>query len=88
MEGFIDVLKNFIGQMGFAKIGENWGVLIMMALACVLLYAAIVKKWEPMLLLPIAFGMLLTCREQSFFTPSFMPADTLTGKRSARAPIS
>ncbi len=60
MEGFIDVLKNFIGQMGFAQIGEDWKVLIMMALACVLLYAAIVKKWEPMLLLPIAFGMLLT----------------------------
>ena len=46
MEGFIDVLKNFIGQMGFAQIGEDWKVLIMMALACVLLYAAIVKKWE------------------------------------------
>lgn len=33
---------------------------IMLAVACVLLYLAIVKKFEPLLLLPIAFGMLLT----------------------------
>ena len=32
----------------------------MLAVACVLLYLAIVKKFEPLLLLPIAFGMLLT----------------------------
>ena len=34
--------------------------LIMIAVACVLLYLAIVKKYEPLLLMPIAFGMLLT----------------------------
>jgi sodium ion-translocating decarboxylase beta subunit len=34
--------------------------IIMLAVACVLLYLAIVKKFEPLLLLPIAFGMLLT----------------------------
>lgn len=34
--------------------------IIMIAIACVLLYLAIVKKFEPLLLLPIAFGMLLT----------------------------
>ncbi|MDO4349583.1 MAG: sodium ion-translocating decarboxylase subunit beta [Eubacteriales bacterium] len=34
--------------------------LIMIAIACVLLYLAIVKKYEPLLLMPIAFGMLLT----------------------------
>lgn len=34
--------------------------IIMLAVACVLLYLAIVKKYEPLLLLPIAFGMLLT----------------------------
>ena len=32
----------------------------MIGIACVLLYLAIVKKFEPLLLLPIAFGMLLT----------------------------
>ena len=34
--------------------------LIMIAIACVLLYLAVVKKYEPLLLMPIAFGMLLT----------------------------
>ncbi len=55
-------LKNFIDQMGFMRFveGENWKCLIMIAIACVLLYLAIVKKFEPLLLLPIAFGMLLT----------------------------
>ncbi|MCD8391597.1 MAG: sodium ion-translocating decarboxylase subunit beta [Firmicutes bacterium] len=42
----------------------NWlqviGVPLMLCIACVLLYLAIVKKYEPLLLLPIAFGMLLT----------------------------
>ncbi|MDD4688974.1 MAG: sodium ion-translocating decarboxylase subunit beta, partial [Eubacteriales bacterium] len=40
-------------------VGDNWKYLIMIAIACVLLYLAIVKKFEPLLLLPIAFGMLL-----------------------------
>ncbi|MEG0995782.1 MAG: sodium ion-translocating decarboxylase subunit beta, partial [Clostridia bacterium] len=34
--------------------------LIMLSIACILIYLAIVKKYEPLLLLPIAFGMLLT----------------------------
>ncbi len=34
--------------------------LIMILISCILMYLAIVKKYEPMLLLPIAFGMLLT----------------------------
>jgi len=42
---------------GFAK-GE-WRQYAMIAVACVLLYLAIVKQFEPLLLLPIAFGMLL-----------------------------
>ena len=33
--------------------------LIMIAIACVLMYLAVVKKYEPLLLMPIAFGMLL-----------------------------
>ncbi|MGM9652124.1 MAG: sodium ion-translocating decarboxylase subunit beta [Eubacteriales bacterium] len=41
-------------------IAENWKVLVMIGISCLLLYLAIVKKFEPMLLLPIAFGMLLT----------------------------
>ena len=36
-----------------------WKTVLMIVIACVLLYLAIVKKFEPLLLLPIAFGMLL-----------------------------
>jgi oxaloacetate decarboxylase beta subunit len=37
----------------------TWQQVVMIVLACVLVYLAIVKKYEPLLLLPIAFGMLL-----------------------------
>ena len=57
---YIEPIKEFIGSTGFALIGENPYNLIMIAVACLLLYLAIVKKYEPLLLVPIAFGMLLT----------------------------
>ncbi len=50
----------FLETTGFSMIVDNWQVLIMIAISCLLMYLAIVKKFEPMLLLPIAFGMLLT----------------------------
>ncbi len=53
-------LLNILNESGFAKLIENPLNIIMIAIACVLLYLAIVKKFEPLLLLPIAFGMLLT----------------------------
>lgn len=56
----MEAIKNFFEQTGFNLIAENWKVLIMIAIAFVLIYLAIVKKFEPLLLLPIAFGMLLT----------------------------
>jgi len=56
----MEAILNFLGSTGFAFIANNWTSLIMIAIACVLLYLAIVKKFEPLLLLPIAFGMLLT----------------------------
>ena len=56
----MDAIKNFIMETGFALIGNDPKVLIMLLVSCVLLYLAIVKKFEPLLLLPIAFGMLLT----------------------------
>jgi oxaloacetate decarboxylase beta subunit len=52
---------NFIQATGFYQIATgDWKVLIMMVIAFGLLYLAIVKKFEPLLLLPIAFGMLIT----------------------------
>ena len=57
MQAFFDFLK----QTGFYLFSQgNWKCLIMIGIAFVLCYLAIVKKFEPMLLLPIAFGMLLT----------------------------
>ena len=51
---------NFVNQTGFAAILSNWKVAVMLLISFVLMYLAIVKKFEPLLLLPIAFGMLLT----------------------------
>ncbi len=56
----MNVFMNFIQDTGIYKLFSNPESLIMVAIACVLLYLAIVKKFEPLLLLPIAFGMLLT----------------------------
>ena len=43
----------------FAQTGGDWSFLIMIAIACVLLYLGIVKKYEPLLLIPIGMGVLL-----------------------------
>ncbi len=43
----------------FSQTGGNWSFLLMIAIACVLLYLGIVKKYEPLLLIPIGFGVLL-----------------------------
>ena len=53
---------NFLEQTGFYLLGQdgNWKCLIMIGISLVLMYLAIVKKFEPLLLLPIAFGMLIT----------------------------
>lgn len=58
---FINTLLNILNDSGFAAFfsGDGWKYAVMIAVACGLLYLAIVKKFEPLLLLPIAFGMLL-----------------------------
>ena len=53
-------LMNFVEGMGFVGLIQDWRCIIMLLIACVLLYLAIVKQYEPLLLLPIAFGMVLT----------------------------
>src|SRR5574344_906294 len=50
-------LGNLIHQTAF--FGLTWGNYVMIAVACVFLYFAIKKEYEPLLLVPIAFGMLL-----------------------------
>ena len=58
----MEAILNFINSTGFALFfdGTNWKCLIMIAVACFLLFLGIVKKFEPLLLVPIAFGMLIT----------------------------
>ncbi len=55
-------LEKFYNEMGFTAIlsGDGWKNIVMICIGCLLLYLAINKKYEPLLLLPIAFGMILT----------------------------
>lgn len=54
---FLDTIKEIWGQSGF--IALTWQQFVMIAIACILIYLAIKKGFEPLLLLPIAFGVLL-----------------------------
>ena len=56
-QGFLDALKGLWESSGFMQL--TWQNYVMIVVACVLLYLAIKKQYEPLLLLPIAFGMLL-----------------------------
>lgn len=53
----VEALSEFAMSTGFASLG--WQHLVMIAISLILMYLAIEKKFEPMLLLPISFGMLL-----------------------------
>ena len=55
---FFDGIKSIAMSTGLAQ--GDWKQYVMIAVSCLLLYLAIVKQFEPLLLLPIAFGMLLT----------------------------
>ena len=57
MDMIIHTLKNLAGQTAFANL--YWGNYVMILVACIFLYLAIKKGYEPLLLVPIAFGMLL-----------------------------
>ncbi|HPJ76103.1 MAG TPA: sodium ion-translocating decarboxylase subunit beta, partial [Clostridia bacterium] len=54
----LESLKDLFNQSAFVNITWQQGILIIVSL--VLLYLGIVKKFEPLLLVPIAFGMLAT----------------------------
>ena len=55
--GIIEAFSKLLAESGFAAL--TWREIVMLIVSCVLLYLAIEKKFEPLLLLPIAFGMLL-----------------------------
>ena len=63
-DSILDSLKNLWASTGLYDLVANfttggWQNLVMIAIACLLVYLAIVKKFEPLLLLPIAFGMFI-----------------------------
>ncbi len=57
MSYITNTLSNLLGQTAFLNL--TWGNYVMIAVACVFLYLAIKHGFEPLLLVPIAFGMLL-----------------------------
>lgn len=56
---FTTVLGKILGESGYAGLLDNWKCIVMILIAFVLLYLGIAKKFEPLLLVTIAFGMLL-----------------------------
>ena len=64
-DGTFDVaaaMEKFWNEMGLMAffVGDGWKNAVMIAVGCFLLFLAIKKEYEPLLLLPIAFGMILT----------------------------
>lgn len=69
------IFIDFLSSTGFSAV--NIGDIIMVIISCVLLYLAIVKGFEPLLLIPIAFGMLLANLPLSgMMTPGSIDAKT------------
>ncbi len=60
MANIIDTLGRLGQTSGFFGLFSDWRQIVMIVIACLLLYLGLVKKFEPLLLVGIAFGMLLT----------------------------
>ena len=58
----MQAILNFCAQTGFYQFFQagNWKCAVMIVISCLLLYLGIVRKFEPLLLVPIAIGMLVT----------------------------
>ena len=54
-----EILNNLLGQMAFMNPSFTYKNVIMICVACFFLYLAIKHEFEPLLLVPISFGMLL-----------------------------
>ena len=57
LNGFVEAVQGIWNTSGLVSM--DWRNFVMIAIACVLIYLAIGRQFEPLLLLPIAFGMLL-----------------------------
>lgn len=82
----METLIHFFEQTGFYLMGDDPKCLITLAIACFLAYLAIVKGFEPLLLLPISFGMLLSnlpgagLFHESIFAGGHVHWDLLSGQ--------
>ncbi|MGN0631871.1 MAG: sodium ion-translocating decarboxylase subunit beta, partial [Ruminococcus sp.] len=74
----LDTLQTLLNESGFAGffMDGGWKNLVMIAISCVLLYLGIVKKFEPLLLVGIAFGCLLV-NISNFFVDGASSANAL-----------
>ena len=74
----LDTLQTLLNESGFAGffVDGGWKNLVMIAISCVLLYLGIVKKFEPLLLVGIAFGCLLV-NISNFFVDGVSSANAL-----------
>lgn len=80
MEFFSNVMVKILSGSGFAALPTDWRQLVMILVACVLLYLGIRKGFEPLLLVPIAFGMLLANLPLTgLFNPPVYDAATNSG---------
>ena len=61
MTQFVDILVGIFQSSGFAQFAQpdGWLYAVMIAVGCFLLYLAIVKQFEPLILLRMSFGMIL-----------------------------
>ncbi len=84
INGFLEAIKGIFVGSGIMTL--NWQNYIMIAVSIFLLYLAIKKQYEPLLLLPIAFGMLLVNLYPSIMAPpsyEWVPMATSTDSAAA-----
>ena len=78
LQGFVDAVVGIFNSSGLTAL--NWQNYVMIGISFILLYLAIKKQYEPLLLLPIAFGMLLVnlcpgimAPQSTELLPAFLP---------------
>lgn len=87
MMDFLKAIKEICLNSGYAWIakdffGEGWKTVVMLGLSFVLIYLAIKKKFEPLLLLPIAIGVLLANIPLAYLMSKYSP-ETVSAMQSA-----
>ena len=82
INSFLDTMASLASQSGFAGflVDGGWKNIVMILISFVFMYLAIAKGFEPLLLLPISFGMLLTNLPYAeMYHPDFWNYKTVAG---------